>query len=179
MKMRCITALAILFAVFFLTTEISAGKSKRYEKLNTRVCLSSQIKFDDGDSFSCAGEPIRVLGIDTPEIIHRSHGIFKDQKGGKKAAAATKRLLTEAKRVIIVRNGKDYYGRTLAHVLIDGELLSVKLLKKGLAYENVTHFGDNGLPEFALQILEAAQTAPKPDFEEPYKWRKQNQLKKR
>ncbi|MDD2731374.1 MAG: thermonuclease family protein, partial [Candidatus Portnoybacteria bacterium] len=72
---------------------------------------------------------------------------------------------------------KDRYGRTLAHVLLDGELLGAKLIKAGLAYESISHFGDNGMPEFALQILEAAKVAPKPSFEEPYKWRKKHQKK--
>ena len=77
--------------------------------------------------------------------------------------------------MVIVRGGRDPYGRTLAHVLVDGELLGVRLIQAGLAYETVTHFGDNGLPEFALAILEASKAAPKPDFEAPYKWRKKHQ----
>jgi len=135
--------------------------------------------FDDGDSFSCGDEKIRVLGVDAPEIKHPKHGIANDQPGGPAAALFTKTALQGAKRVLIVRDGKDPYGRTLAHVLVDGELLGAKLIRAGHAYENVTHFGDNGMPEFALQILEAAKVSPKPPFEEPYKWRKRNQRKKR
>ncbi len=179
MRPKTIAALLVSFAILAQTTEVLAGRGRAYKNLDTSFCHISKIKFDDGDSFSCAGEPIRILGIDTPEIIHPSHGIFEDQKGGRKAAAETKRILTQAERIIIVRAGKDPYGRTLAHVLADGELLGVRLLKMGLAYENITQFGDNGLPQFALMIVEAAKVAPKPDFEEPYKWRKRNQLKKR
>ncbi|MFH1829971.1 MAG: thermonuclease family protein [Pseudomonadota bacterium] len=175
MKFRTIIVLTIPLIIICQAKTSAAAKSRKYERLNAKPCLISQIKFDDGDSFSCAGEPIRVLGIDTPEIIHKEHGIFKDQEGGREAAAATKKMLGNAKQILIVRDGKDPFGRTLAHVLIDGELLGVKLLKMGLAYENVTHFGDNGLPEFALQVLETAKASPKPDFEEPYKWRKRNQ----
>jgi len=154
-----------------------AKKSEAYENLDTKLCPIGLIDFDDGDSFSCAGEKIRVLGIDAPEIKHPDHGILEDQDGGSSAASATQRALKNAKRILIVRGGKDPYGRTLAHVIVDGELLGVKLIKGGHAYENITHFGDNGMPEFALQILEASRSVPKPRFEPPWEWRKKNQKK--
>jgi micrococcal nuclease len=176
MKTQITTALIVL--CMMICQADTAAKSSKYEDLGSFICPSTQLKYDDGDSFACAGEPIRVLGIDTPEITHKEHGIFEDQSSGRQAAAVTEKMLREAKRIVIVRGGKDYYGRTLAHVLVDGELLGVKLLKMGLAYESVTHFGDNGLPEFALMILEAAKSAPKPTFEEPYLWRKKHQIKK-
>lgn len=148
------------------------------EKLDWFRCDLSKIKFDDGDSFSCGEEQIRVLGIDTPETKHPEHGITKDQELGRKAAEFTEKLLKNAKRITIARGGKDGYGRTLAHVILDGELMGVKLIKAGLAYENVSRYGDNGLPEFALEIGEAARVAPKPEFEDPHTWRKKHQKKK-
>lgn len=168
--------------VFFLFSSIPvraslAKKSEAYKGLDTKLCPIGLVDFDDGDSFSCAGEPIRVLGIDTPEIKHPDHGILEDQRDGRRAASSTQRFLKNAKRILIVRGGKDPYGRTLAHVIVDGELLGVKLIKSGLAYENITHFGDNGMPEFALQILEASKSYPKPKFEAPWEWRKKNQKK--
>jgi len=86
--------------------------------------------------------------------------------------------LKNAKEIKIVSTGKGKYGRTLAHVLIDGELLGVKLINAGLAYETVSRYGDNGLPEYAKQILAASKTGPKPKFENPYLWRKKHQKKK-
>ncbi|MBN1283224.1 MAG: thermonuclease family protein [Proteobacteria bacterium] len=152
-----------------------SAKKGPYKKLDAFQCPLKKIDFDDGDTFSCAGEDIRVLGIDAPEISHPRHGIQRDQEGGREAAAFTEDAIRRAKRVLIVRAGKDKYGRTLAHVLLDGELLGVMIVKRGLAHETVSHYGDNGMPGFALQILEASKVAPKPTFEEPYRWRKKNQ----
>lgn len=173
-----ISSAAIIVLLISMTAQTAvAKKNTAYKDLDTKLCPIGLIDFDDGDSFSCAGEKIRVLGIDAPEIKHPDHGIVEDQTDGARAASTTQRFLKGAKRILIVRDGKDPYGRTLAHVLVDGELLGVKLIKAGLAYENVTHFGDNGMPEFALEILEASKSYPKPKFEPPWEWRKQNQKK--
>ena len=170
--------ITIIICSMLLVPPASAARKAKSRTLDTRTCPRNLIKYDDGDSFSCMGEPIRVLGIDTPEIIHPDHGIFKDQPLGRKAAAFTKRVLNRARRIVIVRAGKDRYGRTLAHVLVDGELLGVRLIKAGLAYENISRYGDNGLPEFALQITEAWKSWPKPPFEDPHVWRKKHQKKR-
>jgi len=138
----------------------------------------SRIKFDDGDSFMLGKEAIRLLGYDTPETRSPEVGIYEDQKRGPEAAESTKVWILRADRVEIVRDGRGRYGRRLAHVFVDGELIGVRHLHHGLAYENVSHFGDNGFPELADLILDAAAEGPKPDFEQPYKWRKKHQKRK-
>ncbi len=135
----------------------------------------SAIHPDDGDSFFYKGLPIRVLGIDTPEIIHKEHGIFEDQPYGRKAAAMTIDILRKAKIVEYVPFQNDKYGRLLAHVFVDGELLSVHLIKAGLAYESISYYGDSGFPGIAKKILAAAHESPSPPFEKPYKWRRRHQ----
>ena len=136
-----------------------------------------RVQFSDGDTFFLDGNPIRILGIDTPETRNPDVGILEDQPYGPAAAESTRALMTRARMLEWVPDGKDFYGRRLAHVLLDGELLSVKLLEMGLAYENVSYFGDNGFPDLAGRILEASQRAPKPPFEQPYQWRKKHQKK--
>lgn len=135
------------------------------------------VQFDDGDTFLLEGKPIRVLGIDTPETKHPSVGIYENQPYGPQAADSTKALMTRARLLEWVPDGTDTYGRRLAHVLIDGELLGVKLIEMGLAYENVSYFGDNGFPDLADQILRASISAPRPAFEPPHRWRKKHQKK--
>ncbi|HET6348860.1 MAG TPA: thermonuclease family protein [Candidatus Krumholzibacteria bacterium] len=131
--------------------------------------------FDDGDTFIVGHTAIRVLGIDTPEISHPSVGIMEDQPFGRAAADSTRAWMTRARVVEVAYDGRDVYRRRLGHVFIDGRLLAVKLLACGLAYENVRHFGDNGFPDLADQIMRAADAGPKPAFEPPYLWRKQHQ----
>ena len=138
----------------------------------------TRIKFDDGDSFMLGKEPIRLLGYDTPETRSPEVGIYEDQKRGPEAAESTRVWILRAERVEIVKDGRGRYGRRLAHVFVDGELLAVRHLEHGLAYENVSHFGDNGFPDLADRILDAAATGPKPDFEPPYKWRKKHQKRR-
>lgn len=169
-----ITTFALLLSSF---TGVAAAKGGFSKELDTKLCPIGLIDFDDGDTFICEGETIRVLGIDTPEIIHKEHGIMEDQKDGRRAASATQSILKSAKRILLVRNGKDKYGRTKAHVIVDGELLAVKLIERGLAYETISIYGDSGFPEFALQCLEASKSHPKPKFDPPWKWRKLHQKK--
>lgn len=138
-----------------------------------------KITFDDGDTFLLDRTAIRVLGIDTPEIKHPSVGIFEDQPFGPAAAESTQAMILRARVVEVAYDGRDVYKRRLAHVFVDGELLAVRLLGYGLAYENVRHFGDNGFPDLADQIIRAADDGPKPDFEPPHVWRKKHQQRKR
>jgi endonuclease YncB( thermonuclease family) len=150
-----------------------AGQKPAYRG-TVRVQIA-QIEFDDGDTFDVDGKPIRVLGIDTPEIAEPDVGIFEDQPYGRAAAESTRAWITRARVIELARDGRDIYDRRLAHVFVDGELLGVKLLEHGLAYENVSHFGDNGFPDLADRILRAAEAGPKPPFEPPHRWRKKHQ----
>jgi len=138
----------------------------------------TQIQFDDGDSFKLGDEPIRVLGIDTPETRSPGVGIYEDQERGPEAAESTEVWILRADTVEIVKDGRGGYGRRLAHVFVDGDLLAIRHLEHGLAYENVSHFGDNGFPDLADLILDAAAAGPRPDFEQPYKWRQKNQKRR-
>lgn len=134
-----------------------------------------KIRFDDGDTFFVEKTPIRILGIDTPEVTDPGVGIFEDQPFGRAAAESTQAIVKRARLVELAYDGRDIYHRRLAHVFVDGELLAVKLLGYGLAYENVRHFGDNGFPDLADQIMRAADAGPKPAFEPPHVWRKKHQ----
>lgn len=136
-----------------------------------------RVEFDDGDTFLVDGDPVRILGMDAPETRSPKVGIMEDQPYGRAAADSTRALMTRAALLELIPDGEDYYGRRLGHVLVDGELLSVKLIEMGLAYENVSYFGDNGFPDLADRILQASLSSPKPPFEPPYRWRKKHQKK--
>ena len=50
----------------------------------------------------------------------------------------------------------------------------VDMIREGLAYETVSHYGDNGFPTLAGQLLHAAEEAGEPPFQPPYIWRREN-----
>ena len=55
---------------------------------------------------------------------------------------------------------------------MDGRNYSVEGVKAHLAYETVSHYGDNGFPEESKAVLSAAETAGKPPFEPPFEFRR-------
>jgi endonuclease YncB( thermonuclease family) len=54
----------------------------------------------------------------------------------------------------------DRYGRTLGYFFLDGRNYSVLVIEAGLSRETITHYGDNGLPREAQEVLEAARKRP-------------------
>jgi len=170
---RWVRAALVAVALLSGCREAVDGRAPSYE--GAVVVDVGQIRFDDGDTFMLGDEVIRLLGVDTPETKSPSVGIYIDQPFGPEAAESTRVWILGAERVEIVRDGPDTYGRRLAHIFVDGELLAVRLIESGLAYETVSHFGDNGFPDLADRILDAAEDAPRPQFQQPYLWRRKNQ----
>lgn len=134
----------------------------------------SEIILDDGDTFEYRGKGIRILGMDTPEISHPEHGFREDQPFGREASAYTAALLHNAEVISYLPYQDDRYGRMLAHVFVDGNLLAIQLIKAGLAYETVSYYGDNGFPELAERVLKAAENSEVKEFIPPYKWRREH-----
>jgi endonuclease YncB( thermonuclease family) len=167
--------IAVIWLSLAAALACDRGLARRASYPGAVVVDVRRIRFDDGDSFLLARTPIRILGIDTPEVADSAVGIFEDQAFGRAAAESTRAIITRARVVEIAYDGRDVYHRRLAHVFVDGELLALKLLGYGLAYENVRHFGDNGFPDLADQIMRAADAGPKPAFEPPHQWRKKHQ----
>ncbi len=177
-----VAGLGIIGASGILARDDDGEKEKTDEKAKPaeRVVVDkATIVFDDGDTFRAGDRDIRVLGVDTPETIHEDHGIFVNQPGGPEASAFTKKAIEEATEVVLLIGRKDRYGRTLGHVYLDGELLAVKLIAAGHGYETISKYGENGFPEEAAKIREAAKTAPKPTFEKPWNWRRKNQKREK
>lgn len=170
----CVAAMVV--SLVFAACSPRASYEPSYR--GARLVSLADVRFDDGDTFFIKGKPIRVLGIDTPEIAHPSLGIQEGQPFGTAAAESTRVLMTRARRIEYVSAGRDRYRRTLAHVFVDGELLAVRLIRMGLAYETVTYYGDNGFPDLAQRILDASRNSPKPEFEAPYKWKRRQRKQK-
>jgi endonuclease YncB( thermonuclease family) len=89
----------------------------------------------DGDTLALAdGRPVRVIGVDTPEVAH-----------GREPAEALGNEARDYTRAWLLRQGgkvrlrfdaerRDHYQRELAHVFgVNGESLEARLLAEGLA----------------------------------------------
>lgn len=167
---------AVLF--FYFAGPAAAGPAVSAIELD-----KAKIVYDDGDTiaYPFPGEKtareLRLLGYDTPETMHPHHGIFYNQPLGPEASARLKKIIAAAKKLEVITQGEpDKYGRLLAHLLIDGVPSGALMIKAGLAYETISHYGDNGFPEQSRQILEVWNSRKKkPATMEPHLWRKANQ----
>ncbi len=144
----------------------------------TRVAVDpDRVGVDDGDTVTIRWtrsdtEIVRILGIDTPETRHLEHDIPYAQPFGEEARRFAEEAFTKASRIELLRSATvDPYGRTLAYVFIDGRNYSVLVLRARLALESVSHYGDNGLPEEAAEVLAAAEAAGPVPFEPPHRYR--------
>lgn len=76
----------------------------------------------------------RFLAIDTPETKHPKRGV---EPYGKEASDYTCRMLKKAKKIVLEYDPnstkEDKYGRKLAWIFVDGELLQKQLVKRGYA----------------------------------------------
>ena len=135
------------------------------------------IVHDDGDTITirwpdAEPETIRILGIDTPEVLHPEHEIPFPQPFGYEAAGFLEGCIATADRVELRRSGQqDPFGRTLAYLFVNGRNYSVLVLGARLAVESVTRYGDNGMPEEAQACLAAARAAGPVPFEDPHLYR--------
>ncbi len=137
----------------------------------------SLVRVDDGDTINIRWkkgdtEIVRILGIDTPETRHLEHDIPYAQPFGDEAQAFAEKTFADARRAELLRSAPlDPYGRTLGYVFVDGRNYSVLVVRARLAIESVSHYGDNGLPKEAAEVLAAAEAAGPVPFEPPHRYR--------
>jgi len=137
----------------------------------------ARILMDDGDTVSIRWskddvETIRILGIDCPETRHLEHNLPYPQDFGPEARAFAMGAFAAATQVELLRSSTlDPYGRTLGYLFLNGKNYSVLVVAARLAAESVSHYGDNGLPKEAAEVLSAAKAAGPVPFEPPYQFR--------
>ena len=95
--------------------------------------FANNLKIVDGDTIVLNGEKIRFSGIDTPELKQTCmNGNQKVFCGMFAKMLLVKKIGNEIPQCI--REGKDTYKRTLAECFINGESLSVFLVRSGYAF---------------------------------------------
>lgn len=122
--------------------------------------LYEVIKVVDGDTiqimFNGKKERLRLIGIDTPESVHPDE--TKNTENGKKASEYAKSLL-EGKKVSLEFDVEetDQYGRLLAYVYLDGEMVNKKLIRDGYANLETVPPNVKYADEFVALLKEAKE----------------------
>ena len=113
----------------------------------------------DGDTIRVTvdgvSEPIRIIGLDSPEL--RKPGTPVECMA-REATAAAKRLIASDWEVALeedpTQDTRDRYGRLLAHVFLsDGRLFSEEMIRGGLP----VHYVYDGVPSIYADRLAAAE----------------------
>jgi endonuclease YncB( thermonuclease family) len=128
----------ILLSILLITASFVTQAKPQYGT----VTVSKVISVYDGDTFrvnidslpSIVGKniPIRVNGIDTPEI----RGKCQYEKNlALKARDFVRNKLANAKEIKLTNLQRGKYFRVVANVLVDGVSLEQELLDNELAYE--------------------------------------------
>lgn len=94
--------------------------------------MAFPVRVVDGDTFTLAGEVIRIENIDAPEIHEPK--CPAERALGKIAKRRLDELLNAAPSIDLIRRKRlDRYGRTIALVRVDGSDLGEQLIVEGLA----------------------------------------------
>jgi len=97
------------------------------------ISFADNLKIIDGDTIILNGEKIRFSGIDAPEL--KQTCLQGDQKVN--CGIIAKKLLAEKidkTTIECIREGKDFYKRTLAECFVNDESLSKFLVRNGYAF---------------------------------------------
>lgn len=126
----------ILLVSFGLQAKPDTAKIKYVNKVNASLELL-KIRVYDGDTFFinigcdfslvCENMPIRVAGIDTPELRG------KEKAKGLLVRDYVKAVLGDAKIIELKNLKRGKYFRIVADVYVDGKSLAELLLKEGYA----------------------------------------------
>ncbi len=143
------TAILLLIAVMLIPAE-------KPPDLSNPVKV---IRVIDGDTIEIENNiTVRMIGIDTPENVHPDNS--KNTEYGKIASEYTGELLTgKAVQLEYDMEHSDTYGRTLAYVYLDGEMVNEMLLHKGLARTMTIPPNTRYADRFSAAELEASRNA--------------------
>ena len=140
--------------------------------------IYGKAKVVDGDTININGEKIRFTGIDAPESFYRGKKqtcylnekkVFCGELSKEKLKEKIGSNLIFCKR----EKNKDTYGRTLAECFVDGESLSIFMVRNGYAFDYTRYSKKKYAKdeEYAKTNKLGIWTMK---FEYPWEWRKKN-----
>ncbi|CCU80711.1 thermonuclease [Halanaerobium saccharolyticum subsp. saccharolyticum DSM 6643] len=111
----------------------------------------------DGDTVkTAAGDSIRLLGVDTPEIDWKNNN--SEYYAEEARDYSIKNLLGENVVLEYDNEKEDHYGRTLAYIFQDGENFNQKLLENGYANLMIVAPNDQYEAEFKKAVKKARKS---------------------
>ncbi|MGE0434702.1 MAG: thermonuclease family protein [Planctomycetota bacterium] len=134
------------------------------------VLRFDEVELLDADTARVRGHSVRFLGCDAPEVAGPYHEGDQEPWASRATDFVRESLRTAGRIELIVVEQQDRYGRLLGHFFVDGDSVSLRLVRAGLAYETISRFGDYGFEELGKQ-LQAAAAEVTPAFEKPATWR--------
>jgi micrococcal nuclease len=155
MKGRGSLALLLIAAAVLLRPWDGEPTREASQHLSGRV-----LRAVDGDTLEVAldgggTETVRLIGVDTPETVKPDTPV---QCFGPRASRFEHRTV-EGHRVRLLTGvePRDFYGRLLAYVWVDGRFLEAELLRRGLARTLTFHPNDRFATRFERIAGDAAR----------------------
>jgi len=128
--------LTLLLISFVISLHAESLKDIKFDSIE----VSEVTSIYDGDTFRVNIEgypriigyrvPIRVNGIDTPEMRAKCQ---QEKELARKAKQLTASMLHGAKKIVLKNVQRGKYFRIVADVYIDGDSLGEELIKRGFA----------------------------------------------
>jgi endonuclease YncB( thermonuclease family) len=122
----------------------------------------------DGDTLRLGGERVRLLGIDAPERAQTCTDASGAPWPCGEAARRYLEGLLEAGDIACQPQGRDRYGRLLAHCRQGGDDLSRQVVRAGLAVADGEYIADAATAQAARTGIWAGS------FEPPSVWRREH-----
>lgn len=145
--------------------EATEIKDEQQKQNKNRVVDATVVKNIDGDTIkveleSGKEETVRFLLIDTPETKHPRLGV---QPFGPAASDFVKQHAGKGKKIQLEFDVSDRekYGRLLAYVWVDGQMLNRMLVEQGLARVAYVYAPNTKYVDYLRETQEKAQAAEK------------------
>ena len=143
---------------------VAAGALLAVLRMTPQRDLTGAAVAMDGDSLRVAGEEIRLIGIDAPELHQTCIVSGRPTSCGRESLAALRSLLAGG-LATCVGSERDRYGRLLAHCRVRGVDVGATMVREGRAVA----FGAYQAEEAEARARYAGLWAG--EFERPRDWR--------